>query len=134
MAQGHCNNHGSIEAVWKEGVSKTGKNYAFWACPVKAGKDAQGNWIRCRVEVANTPTGKFEQELDRSASQMDGNKKDATITRIAIAKSLIESGHKYNHETLMEAQAWEAWVNGKVAKPEPAAPIPAEPTLEDIPF
>jgi hypothetical protein len=134
MAQGHCNNHGKIEAVWKEGTAKSsGKAYAFWGCPV-GGKDAQGNWIKCKVEVANTASGKFEQDLDKSATQMDGNKKDATITRIAIAKSLIESGHKYNHETLIEAQAWEAWVNGRLAKVELAAPLPAEPTLEDIPF
>lgn len=92
MAQAQCNNHGLVEAVWKEG-EKNGRKYAFWGCP-KSEKDQYGNWIKCKVQVANTPDGKFNQGLDKSAAQMDNHTKDDTITRLAIVKSLIEADIK----------------------------------------
>lgn len=39
-----CSVH-EVPCVWKEGVSKAGKAYAFWACPMK---DAEGNF--CKAE------------------------------------------------------------------------------------
>ena len=143
MPQGKCNNHGQIEAEWKEVTRKSdGKQFKFWGCPTKE-KDNQGNWIKCRVEVANTPSGKFEQSLDKSSAQMDIQHKDELIRRTAIAKSLIESGRwQWNLDNSQAAENWVAWCQGKKphvkpSEPEvepPVAPQEEEISLEDIPF
>lgn len=112
MPEGICSTHGKIEAVWKEGISKAGKEYKFWSCPTRE-KNPDGTWVRCQVQVANTPTGKFEAELDKAGSQMDQSKKDKTITRIAIAKSMIESGKEYSLETIQACDRWVNWCEGK---------------------
>ena len=114
MAEAICNNHGKVEAIWKEGTSKAGKNYAFWACPVKGKDPATGEWWRCKVEVANTPSGKFEQSLDKAGAQMDTQNKEKTITRLALAKSWIESGNQFNEQAL---EQWLAWVENRQTKP-----------------
>ena len=111
MSEAICSVHGKIEAKWKEGVGKnSGKKYAFWSCEERM---PNGDFCKGKVQVANTPTGKFDQQLDKVASQMDNQKKDEMITRTAIAKSLIEGGWKYNIETVKEATRWVNWVQGK---------------------
>lgn len=143
MSQARCKNHGLVDAIWKEGIGKeSGKPYGFFACPVKGKDPKTGDWWKCKVDVANTPSGKFEQSLDKSAVQMDNSKKDDTITRLAIVKSMIEAGYKPTLETWKEANQWVDYAMGKsvanmVKAPEPVitAPIASdEIKLEDIPF
>lgn len=113
MAEAICNNHGKIEAVWKEVTAKKdGKVYKFWSCP-KNEKDQFGNWVRCKVEVANTPSGKFDQSLDKAGAKNDQNKKDELITRTAIAKSLLERGDKWGIDAIKEAESVFLWVTGR---------------------
>lgn len=122
MSQGICNNHGQIEAVWKEGVSKAGKKYAFWSCP-NSTKLPDGTWQKCLVKVANTPSGKFEQDLDKSGVAIDKAKKDDIITKLAIVKSMIERGEKWSLEAIVECERWLSWVEGRQA---PVTPPPTE--------
>lgn len=140
MSQGNCNNHGLVEAVWKEGTSKAGRNYAFWACP-RNEKDADGNWLKCKVDMPNNSEGKFDQDLDRSKSQMDGSKKDELITRTAIAKSLIEAGqYTPDFTTLQIAENWLEWCQGKKPHVQPQTGVTSDSvayddvSVEDIPF
>lgn len=113
MSQGICTLHGQVEITWKEGKNKqTGKTYAFWKC-VKNELQLDGSYPKCQVTPANTPSGQFAQSLDKSAAQMDNHTKDETITRIAIAKSLIERGAVWNMATVAEAEKVLSWVTGK---------------------
>jgi len=49
--------------------------------------------------------------LDRTHAMDRQDKKETTITKTAIAKSLIESGHhKPDAETLAEAESWYTWI------------------------
>lgn len=134
MASAQCSNHGTVEAVWKEVTSKKdGKQYKFWSCP-KQEKDQFGNYIKCKVEVANTPSGKFDQALSKSATQMDNGKRDDTITRLAICKSMIEVGYKPSLDTWKEANQWLDWATGKsvanMVKAPAEQPIAAVPKME----
>ena len=109
--KGRCSIHGLVEAKYIEaGVSKkTGKPFqAFWTC---SKREVNG---KCQIEMANTPTGKFEQELDSSAVQTDSQKRDQTITRLAIAKSLLEAGRNIQDDPAKvaeEGELWVKWVN-----------------------
>jgi len=137
MAQAQCSNHGLVDAVWKEVTSKKdGKLYKFWSCP-KQEKDQFGNYIKCKVEVANTPNGKFEQSLGKAATQMDNSKKDELITRTAIAKELIAKGFTPGIETGKIANAWVDYCFGKsmmnmITTPPPVADDEIQ--LSEIPF
>lgn len=107
-----CSQH-NTPLTWKEGTSKTtGRGYAFWACSTK---NADGTW--CKAKNTQAPIASSEQafaaKLDSSAKQMDTQTKDKTITRIAIAKSLIEAGHPWGLEAAQEAEAWLSWVEGR---------------------
>jgi len=145
MAQAVCSNHGTVEAEWKEGTSKAGKNYAFWGCPVKGKDPKTGNWWKCKVEVANTPSGKFDQSIDKAAAQDDNHKKSEVINRLAIIKSMIEAGWKYSPEAIKEMANWLAIAEGRnpiaqgiessVTRPMTNADIlPTEAPSEEIPL
>tara|TARA_R100001530_G_scaffold13251_1_gene12243 strand:- start:2374 stop:2766 length:393 start_codon:yes stop_codon:yes gene_type:complete len=103
-----CQHHNQA-MTWKTGTSKAGKPYAFWSC---SQKEADGSWCSFKLPYG-TPgpsnTVKFAAELDKSANQMDKQDRDKIITRLAIAKSLIEAGHKFSTETKFQAEQWLAW-------------------------
>lgn len=127
MPKGKCNNHGIVEAEWKEIKRKTdGKEFKFWGCPHKE-KDANGNWIKCRVEME---AAQFDKDLHKAAVQNDSLKKDVTITRLAIAKSLIEAGYKHGLEAMTEFKWWIDVVEGRnpIANTVKAAENPIVPT------
>lgn len=136
MPLGICSNHGQVEVKWKEGNStQTGKAYAFWGC-TKGGKNPDGTWQKCKVSVSETPAGKFDQDLDKSATQIDGQKKDKTITRLAIAKSMIEAGlTEPTMQTLAWAAKWVEWAEDRMPfapKPPAFSPPPQQHPPTDI--
>lgn len=106
-----CPQH-NAEMRWKEaGVSRDGRNYpAFWSCPQR---NADLSFCKYRPPKDTSPQGTFAMQLDKSASQMDNLKKDMTITRLAIAKSLIGRGDRWGLESMKEAEDWLAWSLGK---------------------
>lgn len=142
MAEIKCKVHGVQEGIC---VNKKDGSGVFWVCPVTKGKkDQNGNWLKCPpVEVANTPSGRFEQSLDKAATQMDAGKKDDTIARLAIAKEFIARGDKYTMETVAEMNKFLAWSQGRAMEVKTPVPPPApSPTVSpedeilvsDIPF
>lgn len=113
MSNGLCSNHGQVDAVWKEGTSKsTGRPFGFFACP-KSEKDQFGNWVKCKVTMPKDEGAQFVQQLDKSGYKMDAQTKDELIIRTAIAKSLIERGSVWNMDTVAEAEKVLSWVTGK---------------------
>lgn len=93
------------------GISKkTGKSYPeFWACPEK---NADGSFCKYKPPKATTPEQKFDENLAKSGAANDQYKKDNTITRLAIAKSMIESGTKFSLDSVKEAENWVLWAEG----------------------
>lgn len=85
----------------------------YWSC---GKKNADGSWCKWKAPKPTTEMQKFDDSLNKSASHMDASKKDETITRLAIAKSLIEAGRNVNDEAVMvfkEAEKWFDWVYGR---------------------
>ena len=122
-----CGVH-QVEMSYKEG-----KFGPWWACPHKDGQ----NKFDCKWKPpkATGPVQKFNQDLEKSGSQMDANKKEILITKTALAKSAIENGRHYNFETLAELERWFAWVNGRATPITPPQQSPDdEIQVEDIPF
>ena len=128
-----------LEAVWKTGTSKkTGKDYAFWSCPIKKEQNG-GEYCSNKFDAPKTNTAKFEQSLDAADSMNAQSKKDALITRTALAKSLIEAGKKYDVDTVKEFHRWLALVEGRAVKVESPKPEQVgigeeELDLQSIPF
>lgn len=118
---------------------RAGKFAGSWFCSTKIGED-NGRPVWCKYKPAKdgSPSGKFNETIDRAASQMDSGRKDETITRLAIAKSMIESGHAYTLETVKEMERWLAWAQGRaqtVTPPEVVKNTGYENlTEEQIPF
>lgn len=135
-----CGNHHE-EMTWKTGTSKkTGKDYAFWSCGKKM---PDGSWCDFKVPFGTpgpSPERKFTQSLDDSVKYEKDQEKDERISRLAIAKSLIEAGREFSRETALEGEKWLRWVKGEVPHspvPEPlrTAPVASdEVRVEDIPF
>ena len=126
--------HGEMR--FKEGVGAKGPWKGYF-CPTPKGTPDQ-----CKPQFINdkgpraTAPQRFEQgmEVDEVRSRQD--KKDSMITRLAIAKSLIESCEKHGLESIAEAEKWLAWVEGRgqrVATSTTAARTDEVP-LSDIPF
>lgn len=133
MAGQVCGVH-QTEMKWKEGgISKTsGKPYkGFWSCSTK---DASGNWCKFKPDAPTTPGARFENDLNRSSAQMDNQKKDSTISRLAIAKEFIGRGDKWCLETVKEAESWLAWCEGR----KPHVPVPTNEVdmvpVDEIPY
>ena len=87
------------------------------------------------------------KQVETKTNQEYQDEKSETITRIAIAKSLIESGAKFHPDTIKEANSWLGWIYQKEVKmalgyyPEPNHPndidydaqaVPVN--TDDIPF
>lgn len=106
-----CGIHQTEMKYKGDGISKAGKPYkGFWSCGVK---DEQGNWCNFKPAPATTGAAQFSRELDQSSHLSDAYKKEKLITRTALAKSMIESGRKYEMDTVKELERWLAWVEGK---------------------
>ena len=113
-----CGNH-NAPMKWKEGVSKkNGKEYAFWSCSMKMQDGSYCDYKTPWGTPGPSPDTKFVQSLDDSVKKEEAAAKDDKITRLAIAKSLIEAGKPFSTEVLTEAAKWVAWCEGKM----PAAP------------
>ncbi len=132
----------STELVMKPaGVSKkTGKSYqAFLACNQK---NADGSYCSYKPPRATGTAQAFEQDLDKSSAQMDLNKRDNTISKLAIAKEFISRGDKWSLETQKEMEHFLDWAEGKKPKLGSSAYPPTVPKenpdneirVEDIPF
>jgi hypothetical protein len=114
---------------------KTGKPYpGFYACSTMGCKEKP-----TQAQQA-TPDAKFNRSLDETAAYEDRLKKDKTITRLAIAKSLIEAG-KVNPdtETVGIFNRWMDLIEKGYVKPEtfsqPTVTLPdADIPVEDLPF
>lgn len=122
----------NVEFKWRPpGTSKSGKPYqGFWSCPMR---NDDGSF--CSQKPPQAPEGRqgasvaFQQGLEASGQQIAAQSKDATITRLAICKSLVERGEKWSPAAKAEAEAWLAWVNNK----QPARIDTDEIRVEDIP-
>lgn len=105
-----------IPAVWREGVSKAGKNYAFFFCPITK---AQNGGEYCSHKFDPPAAGRagaaqrFDQSMAVDEQRSHAAEKDKTITRLALAKSFIEAGKPYNMDTVAEWHRWLALVEGR---------------------
>jgi hypothetical protein len=106
---------------WKpDGVSRAGKPYkGFWTC---GKKNPDGTWCDYKPAKPATNTAKFNEGMAADDSMNAQSKKDALITRTALAKSFIEAGRKYDVETIKEYHRWLALVEGRAVSIEPKAP------------
>ncbi len=82
----------------------------FWSCGQKL---QDGSWCKYKPPKPQTNDQKWDDTLDRAGAMMDNNKKDTLITRLAIAKSIIERGDKWGMETIKESEAVFSWVTGR---------------------
>jgi hypothetical protein len=121
------------EMKWKPpGISKAGKNYqGFWTCGTK---NPDNTWCTYKppqaTEGREGANQRFQDGMAATGQMMSQTKKDETITRIAISKSLIERGEKWSPAAKAEAEAWLAWVENRTPKAMPTDEI----QIEDIPF
>lgn len=125
MAQKKCKNHGVVDAIWKTVTKKsTGQPTSFWACPINA-KNPDGTWMKCFLEdvddsihpePAHVPTPYKEpvaNTTQKTGVQSHSEDREENITRIAIAKSLIEAGRKWDMISAKEANGWFDWCMGR---------------------
>jgi hypothetical protein len=110
-----------------------GKFGDFWSC---GQKNADGSWCKFKPPKPTTETEKFQETLDKSGAFMDKDKKGQTITRLALAKSLIESGLKHGLEAKNEFTWWLDLVEGRnPLENAPASSLPDEEvSIEGIHF
>lgn len=113
--------HGDM--VYREGFSqKTQKPWKGHFCPTPKGTPDQ-----CPPQFIKEQGGRqaapqaFNNQLNSAQFKDDQKKKDETITRTAVVKSIIERGDKYSVETTIEAAKWVAWI---LQKPHAPAPPP----------
>lgn len=71
--------------------SRKGQYGDFWSC---GQKNADGSWCKYKPPKPQNTDQKFGNEMAHVASKMDDGKKDDTINRLAVIKSLIEGGWK----------------------------------------
>lgn len=110
-----CQNH-HAPMKWKTGVSKKNhKPYAFWSCSQKMPDGSYCDYKPAWGTPGPSAETKFVQELDNSTNDEKAKEKDYKITRLAIAKSLIERGEKFSVEAITEADKWVKWCEGKYA-------------------
>lgn len=123
-----------------------------WTCP---SRNADGSYCKYNPPKAETPEEKFDENLAKSGASNDQYKKDASISRQAIVKSMIEAGYRLDtpderFKALNTFKWWLEIVEGRYplanapkteARPmtnadavPPEAPIADEILLEDIPF
>lgn len=94
----------------KQMTLRNGQYGDFWSCSTK---NPDGSWCKFKPgqSAPSTPNEqKFIQQLNNADHQEVKMKKDRIISRLAIAKSLIESGREFNNETKFQAENWLAWV------------------------
>lgn len=90
-----CVDH-KVSCVWKEGVSKAGKGYAFWACPEK---DSEGNYCKAeKIDDEQSPAASIaEQARVKAASvpSFNGNGKDPHTSHRIERMHSQEMGLRY---------------------------------------
>lgn len=134
----------NLEAKWREGVGAKGP-YGFWACAIRKDQN-NGQW--CSHKFPKPEAGRqgaaqrFNEGVASDDQKSRDSKKDETITRIAIAKSLIEAGKTFDVTTVKEFHRWVALVEGRSNLSEgigletipPVRKTEDEIKVEDIPF
>lgn len=87
---------------------KTGQYGSFYSC----GKNQTGQWCQYSWKKAGfepTATQEYHAEVKQQDKVAKEDKKNDTITRLAIAKSIIESGMKFDEGGLLESEKWLKW-------------------------
>src|SRR5262245_42517030 len=111
-----CTAH-DVQCVWKEGTSKAGKDYAFWACPEK---DSEGNFCKAeKVEPGDSPAKELANKARYNAASTPDYRPPSKgpdpeargKTRCQVAMKFIEQGFKKPDPVVIGyMEAWVDWI------------------------
>lgn len=111
-----CTDH-KVACNWKEGVSKAGKAYAFWACPEK---DSEGNYCKAeKVDDEQTPAAALAQKARVTAAiapsyNGNGNGKDPQtqhrIERMHSQEMAIRFAYTMGGDKSLDENGQKDWI------------------------
>jgi hypothetical protein len=99
-----CSKH-RVESEWKEGTSKAGKHYAFWACPEKP----NGEFCRAdQIDSENDPQADNEPWMNQQDSPTQRKAEEEVDGKIrhGISIAMIEKGAALDKATAEEIERW----------------------------